>query len=115
MENSVKQQIRLLRMVDDCPPNATIVAARDDPDWSFLMKWLRSGIIDGDCGAGAEGDVFFGPSLSSEGLELLNTLEEQTSLGFIRSNRVGIYKWFFWCLVGPLIVGLIIWIITKQT
>ena len=111
MENTIKQQIRLLRMVDECPPHGTISAAKDDPDWPFLMKWQRSGVIEGGCGAGAEGDVFFGPSLSPLGRALLASLEEQTSVGFIKKNRVGIYKWFFWCLVGPAILELILWLV----
>jgi hypothetical protein len=103
MENSIKQQIRLLRMVAECPPDGTIVAAKDDPDWPYLMKWLRSGVIDGDCGAGAEGDVFFGPSLSERGISLLSSLEEQTSVGLIKKGRFGFYKWFFSSLGGAAI------------
>lgn len=114
MENQIKQQIRLLKMIDDCPPHDEIVAAREDPDWQFLMKWLRSGIIDGKCGTNSEGDVFLGPSLTDTGRELLRSLEEQTSSGFIRKNRVGVYKWFFCYVVGPIFVGFVIWLITSD-
>jgi len=112
MENKVKQQIRLLRMVDECPPHDSITATREDPDWPFLMKWLRSGIIHGECGSGAEGDVFRGPSLSVDGRSLLSSLEAQTSVGIIKKNRFGFYKWFFSAL-GTAAIGYVVWLIQQ--
>jgi hypothetical protein len=103
MENKVKQQIRLLRMVDECPPHGAVTAAKDDPDWPFLIKWLRSGIIEGRCGVGEDGDMFMGVSLSPDGRSLLASLEGQTSVGIIKNSRFGVYKWFFSTLGGAAI------------
>ena len=111
MENKVEQQIRLLRMVDECPPHGDIIVSRDNPDWPFMMKWLRSGIINGETGLG-EGDVFFGPSLSESGRNLLSELEGKTSLGIIKKNRFKFYKWFFSAL-GCAAIGYIVWLIQQ--
>jgi hypothetical protein len=90
-------------MVEECPPHGSIVATQEDPDWPILMKWLRSGIIDGDCGTGEKGDVFLGPALTDSGRALLSSLEEQTSIGLIKKGRFGFYKWFFSSLGGAVI------------
>ena len=95
MKNTTTQQIKLLKMVDDCAPNLGIKLSKDDPDWVYLMKWLRSGIIHADCGAGPDGDVFLGPFLTESGRKLLFSLEGQTSVGLIKQNRFRFYALFF--------------------
>jgi len=107
MEN--RSQIRLLKLVDLTLPHQTITARRDDPDWAVLHKWLASGIIYGQSGSSEEGDMFFGVSLTPEGKALLSSLEDATSLGFIRKHRFAFYKWFF----GIIGVVLAAWLVKQ--
>jgi hypothetical protein len=93
-----KSQIQLLKLVDSTLPHQTITVQKDESKWAILHKWLASGIINGHSGSSEEGDVFWGVSLTPEGKALLSTLEDSTSLGFIRKHRFAFYKWFFWII-----------------
>jgi hypothetical protein len=103
MKNATKQKIKLLRMIHESPPRSEILACKDDPDWSILMEWHKSEIINCTCCLGEQGDLFMGASLTQRGISLLASLEEQTSIGQIKNNRFRFYKWFGSSLGGAVI------------
>lgn len=112
METRRQQEIRLFKLILECPSGSGIECEDGEPDLDLLRKWKKSGIIDANTGKTKGGVAFLGPCLTPYGHSVfeqrLREEEESTSVGLIKKHRFKFYAWFFGLILAPVLVWVII-------
>ena len=110
---NIKNKIILLKKVESSSPFGELIVDTGSDEWVMLIAWTSSGLIDSACHTSGDKSNFSELSFGSEAGSLLRELESKTSLGMIKQNRFGFYKWFF-TLVGVLVITYLVNVFIKQ-
>jgi hypothetical protein len=107
MDAKRKNEMRLLKMIEDSEPPVCIDCPDGDVDEAILRRLRAASLISGEWGRGEGVNTLLNAALTGSGRTLLRVLEqeesESTSIGLLKKNRFAIYKWFLNLLAGVVI------------
>ena len=109
---NVKNKIKLLKQIKNASLFDGLVVDTRSEEWQLLVEWTISGLINSACHNDGDKSTFSSLYFSEGAASLLRELESETSVGIIKQNRFGFYKWFF-ATMGTAVIGYVIWLIKQ--
>ena len=109
---NVKTKINLLKQIKNTSLFDGLVVDTGDEEWQLLVEWTMSGLIESACHTDGDKSTFSSLHFSEGAASLLRELESETSVGIIKQNRFGIYKWFF-AAIGTAAIGYFVWLMKQ--
>jgi hypothetical protein len=109
---NVKNKINLLRQIKNTSSFDGLVVDTGAEEWQMLVDWTVSGLIDSACHTDGDKSTFSMLRFNEGAASLLRELESETSVGIIKQNRFGIYKWFL-TAIGTAAIGYFVWLMQQ--